>query len=103
MGNQLGSDPTITGVNEEDSTINVVSDGETANNHLVSSHNDVLTLSSPKKKKLRGDRVTAEESIQEGTLTDISNITKYIKPEEYIPISWTSHCLKFIKVINLGN
>ncbi|XP_044465895.1 zinc finger CCCH domain-containing protein 40 isoform X2 [Mangifera indica] len=68
LGNQLGSDPTITGVNEEDSTINVVSDGETANNHLVSSHNDVLTLSSPKKKKLRGDRVTAEESIQEANL-----------------------------------
>ncbi|KAJ0113526.1 hypothetical protein Patl1_02061 [Pistacia atlantica] len=70
LGNQLGSDATVTGVNEEDSSINIVSGGETANKHLISPQNDVLTISSPKKTKLHVDRVTAEESIQEGTLTE---------------------------------
>lgn len=73
MGDQLVSDVTGAGGNEEDSSINIVSDGETTNYRLVNLQNDMQTdmqtVSSPKKKRPRG---TVDGSMQEGTCIDIS-------------------------------
>ncbi|XP_031254541.1 zinc finger CCCH domain-containing protein 40 [Pistacia vera] len=107
LGNQLGSDATVTGVNEEDSSINIVSDGETANKHLISPQNDVLTISSPKKTKLHVDRVTAEESIQEANLTkDRGRWTESI-PSEKVS-RWNVHPFQSnvgieVEAVNDGN
>lgn len=72
MGHQLGSDSTKVDGNEEDSSINIMSDGETTNYHLVIPQSDKQTISSPNKKKLHADRDTGDESLPEGTLFDIS-------------------------------
>ncbi|KAJ0053165.1 hypothetical protein Pint_02071 [Pistacia integerrima] len=107
LGNQLGSDATVTGVNEEDSSINIVSDGETANKHLISPQNDVLTISSPNKTKLHVDRVTAEESIQEANLTkDRGRWTESI-PSEKVS-RWNVHPFQSnvgieVEAVNDGN
>ncbi|KAL5794032.1 hypothetical protein ACOSP7_002626 [Xanthoceras sorbifolium] len=69
LGYQLGSDASGAAGNEEDSSINIVSDGETTNYHLLGPKNDMQTKSSPNKRKLHAGRNTADVTIAEANLT----------------------------------
>ncbi|KAA8526484.1 hypothetical protein F0562_008313 [Nyssa sinensis] len=51
LGDQLGSDATRPGANEEDSSINILSDGETTGNRVMSPPNEVQKNASPSKKR----------------------------------------------------
>ncbi|XP_052177955.1 zinc finger CCCH domain-containing protein 13 [Diospyros lotus] len=63
LGDQLGLEATKLGANEEDSSINILSDGETAGNHAISPHlNQLQKNASPSKKNLRMNSETIEES-----------------------------------------
>lgn len=68
MGYHLGLDATKVGGNEEDSSINIMSDEETTNYHLVDPQNEKQTIPSPNKKKLHVDRDTTNGFVPEGTL-----------------------------------
>ncbi|KAH9744640.1 zinc finger CCCH domain-containing protein 13 [Citrus sinensis] len=68
LGYHLGLDATKVGGNEEDSSINIMSDEETTNYHLVDPQNDKQTIPSPNKKKLHVDRDTTNGFVPEGTL-----------------------------------
>lgn len=70
MGDQLLSDVTRTEGNEEDLSINIVSDAETGY-HVFSPRSERLNYSSRSKKRLHSDRDAAKESIADGTLIDI--------------------------------
>uniref|UniRef100_A0A5B6ZZR4 Putative zinc finger CCCH domain-containing protein 13 isoform X1 n=1 Tax=Davidia involucrata TaxID=16924 RepID=A0A5B6ZZR4_DAVIN len=62
LGDQLGSDATTPGVNEENSSINILSDGETAGNHVMSPRNELQKNTSPSKKRPRINLEAPEES-----------------------------------------
>ncbi|KAJ4729999.1 Zinc finger CCCH domain-containing protein [Melia azedarach] len=68
LGDQLGLDVAKAGGNDEDSSINIVSDAETPNYHLVGPQNDVQTISSPNKKKPYAYRDTADASMPPANL-----------------------------------
>ncbi|KAH9793059.1 zinc finger CCCH domain-containing protein 13 [Citrus sinensis] len=68
LGYHLGLDATKVGGNEEDSSINIMSDEETTNYHLVDPQNEKQTIPSPNKKKLHVDRDTTNGFVPEGTL-----------------------------------
>lgn len=57
MGNQLGSDTARHGENEEDSSINIVSDGETKGNIVVSPKSRLQINAFPSRKRLRMEGV----------------------------------------------
>ncbi|XP_020539438.1 zinc finger CCCH domain-containing protein 13 isoform X2 [Jatropha curcas] len=61
LGDQLGSGSATAGGNEDDSSINIVSDGEAPGYHATSLQNEVQNNSSPGKKGLRVKHDTAEE------------------------------------------
>ncbi|KAM2060285.1 hypothetical protein ACFX1T_045496 [Malus domestica] len=63
LGDQLALDIYGTDANEEDSSINIVSDGETTG-FPVTPHNEQLNDASPSKKRLDAIRDTAKESKQ---------------------------------------
>ncbi|KAB2612027.1 zinc finger CCCH domain-containing protein 13 [Pyrus ussuriensis x Pyrus communis] len=63
LGDQLALDIYVTDANEEDSSINIVSDGETTG-FPVNPHNEQLHDASPSKKRLDAIRDTAKESKQ---------------------------------------
>ncbi|KAL9453608.1 hypothetical protein AB3S75_009255 [Citrus x aurantiifolia] len=69
LGYHLGLDATKVGGNEEDSSINIMSDEETTNYHLVDPQNDKQTIPSPNKKKLHVDRDTTNGFVPEANLT----------------------------------
>uniref|UniRef100_A0A5B7A322 Putative zinc finger CCCH domain-containing protein 13 isoform X1 n=1 Tax=Davidia involucrata TaxID=16924 RepID=A0A5B7A322_DAVIN len=62
LGDQLGSDATRPGANEEDSSINILSDGETAGNHVMRLQNEVQKNDSTSKKRLQINLEGPEES-----------------------------------------
>ncbi|XP_058006027.1 zinc finger CCCH domain-containing protein 13 isoform X2 [Hevea brasiliensis] len=62
LGDHLGSDTTINGGNEEDSSINIVSDGEAPGYHTVCPPNEVHNNHFPGKKGLLVKCDTVEES-----------------------------------------
>ncbi|KAF2284992.1 hypothetical protein GH714_034179 [Hevea brasiliensis] len=62
VGDHLGSDTTINGGNEEDSSINIVSDGEAPGYHTVCPPNEVHNNHFPGKKGLLVKCDTVEES-----------------------------------------
>ncbi|KAK6919392.1 hypothetical protein RJ641_015296 [Dillenia turbinata] len=62
LGNQFISEDMAAGANEEDSSINIVSDGETPANHVLSSQNEMQKSGSPSKKRRRNNLKAAEES-----------------------------------------
>lgn len=57
LGNQLGSDTARHGENEEDSSINIVSDGETKGNIVVSPKSRLQINAFPSRKRLRMEGV----------------------------------------------
>lgn len=63
LGDELGSDIINIGTNEEDSSINIVSDGETTG-FLVSQHNELQNDAPPSNKRLDGSQGSAKESKQ---------------------------------------
>ncbi|KAM1240001.1 hypothetical protein ACFX2J_045368 [Malus domestica] len=65
LGDQLALDIYGTDANEEDSSINIVSDGETTG-FPVTPHNEQLNDASPSKKRLDAIRDTTKESKQSG-------------------------------------
>ncbi|KAH9793055.1 zinc finger CCCH domain-containing protein 13 [Citrus sinensis] len=69
LGYHLGLDATKVGGNEEDSSINIMSDEETTNYHLVDPQNEKQTIPSPNKKKLHVDRDTTNGFVPEANLT----------------------------------
>lgn len=69
LGYQLGLDATKVGGNEEDSSINIMSDEETTNYHLVDPQNDKQTIPSPNKKKQHVDRNNTNGFVPEANLT----------------------------------
>ncbi|KAG8642327.1 zinc finger CCCH domain-containing protein 13 isoform X2 [Manihot esculenta] len=69
LGDHLGSD-TATGGNEEDSSINIVSDGDAPGYHAVCPQNEVQNNYSPGKKVLFVKHDTAEELAKCGNLTN---------------------------------
>lgn len=70
LGDHLGSD-TATGGNEEDSSINIVSDGDAPGYHAVCPQNDVQNNYSPGKKVLFVKHDTAEELAKCGNFFDM--------------------------------
>ncbi|KAK4845221.1 hypothetical protein QYF36_002492 [Acer negundo] len=68
LGYQLGSDASGAAGNEENSSVNIVSDGETTNYHLLGPQTEMQTISSPNKKKLHADRNSADVTIPEVNL-----------------------------------
>ncbi|KAH9793056.1 zinc finger CCCH domain-containing protein 13 [Citrus sinensis] len=72
LGYHLGLDATKVGGNEEDSSINIMSDEETTNYHLVDPQNEKQTIPSPNKKKLHVDRDTTNGFVPEVTSVLVS-------------------------------
>lgn len=73
LGDQLGSGATgAGGDNQEDPSINVVSDGEITNHHLVNPQNETQNISSANENKTPAEREKGNESIQEGISLSIS-------------------------------
>ncbi|KAK0588606.1 hypothetical protein LWI29_003150 [Acer saccharum] len=68
LGYQLGSDASGAAGNEENSSVNIVSDGETTNYHLLGPQTEKQTISSPNKNKLHADRNSADVTIPEVNL-----------------------------------
>ncbi|CAI0550551.1 unnamed protein product [Linum tenue] len=64
LGNQLGSSLSVMDGNEEDSSINIVSDGENNTNHGTTRRNEVQNFSSVSKKSLSDKRDVVEELFQ---------------------------------------
>ncbi|XAR68084.1 hypothetical protein NMG60_11003090 [Bertholletia excelsa] len=83
LGDELGSDANKLGANEEDSNINILSDGETTGNHTLTLLNHLQKNASPAKKRLRINVESAEDSKtanlakSEGTIQEISRVGKY--------------------------
>lgn len=63
LGDELGSDINKIGTNEEDSSINIVSDGETTG-FLVSPHNELQNEAPPSSKRMDVNWGSAKESKQ---------------------------------------
>lgn len=72
LGEQLGLNISGTSGNEENSNINIVSDGETTGYHMSYPQNEMMSNSSLSKKKLCANQDITEEPIPDGTLFDIS-------------------------------
>lgn len=72
LGDQLVSATTTSGGNEEDSNINIVSDGETTGYHAISPWNEVQNNSSPRKKSSSVKRDAADESARGDNLFGMS-------------------------------
>ncbi|ESR60746.1 zinc finger CCCH domain-containing protein 13 [Citrus sinensis] len=86
LGYHLGLDATKVGGNEEDSSINIMSDEETTNYHLVDPQNDKQTIPSPNKKKLHVDRDTTNGFVPEANLTkDGGRVAESVHLKE---VSW---------------
>ncbi|GLT87061.1 hypothetical protein SLE2022_051630 [Rubroshorea leprosula] len=66
LGEQLGSITTRTSGNDEDSNINIVSDGETTDVHIRNPQKDIRNNSPPNKKRLYADEDTAQDPILDG-------------------------------------
>ncbi|KAL5978207.1 hypothetical protein ACLOJK_029324 [Asimina triloba] len=62
LGDQLNSETSRFGANEEDSSVNIVSDGEVNEDNRMSPRNDVQNHASTSRKRLRGDLAVGEES-----------------------------------------
>ncbi|KAK2650196.1 hypothetical protein Ddye_017685 [Dipteronia dyeriana] len=65
---QLGSDASGAAGNEENSSVNIVSDEETTNCHVLGPQTEMQTISSPNKKKLHADRNSADVTVPEVNL-----------------------------------
>lgn len=61
LGNQLISD-TSKHVNEEDSSIDILSDGEPTGNHVISPKNEQQIKASPSRKRAHNNREATEGS-----------------------------------------
>ncbi|KDO59845.1 hypothetical protein CISIN_1g042473mg, partial [Citrus sinensis] len=86
LGYHLGLDATKVGGNEEDSSINIMSDEETTNYHLVDPQNEKQTIPSPNKKKLHVDRDTTNGFVPEANLTkDGGRVAESVHLKE---VSW---------------
>ncbi|XP_077243499.1 zinc finger C-x8-C-x5-C-x3-H type family protein isoform X2 [Tasmannia lanceolata] len=62
LGDQLGSDTSRPIANEEDSSVNIVSDGEPDGNNQMSPRNELQNYASPSKKRLRSNSGPFEEA-----------------------------------------
>ncbi|EEF46680.1 zinc finger CCCH domain-containing protein 13 isoform X2 [Ricinus communis] len=78
LGDQLGSGIITTGGNEEDSSINIVSDGEAPGSHAISPRNEVQNNSSPRENILHAKCDNAEESKKANSTNDGGYHTKTI-------------------------
>ncbi|KAK1566577.1 hypothetical protein Q3G72_001585 [Acer saccharum] len=65
LGYQLGSYASGAAGNVENLSVDIVSDGETTNYHLLSPQTEMQTTSSPNKKKLHAGRDSADVTIPE--------------------------------------
>lgn len=79
LGDQLGSDISRNGANEEDS-INILSDGENIGSPVTSPHNELQNDASPGKKRLCVNLYPSEEPKQGDTI----NIFSWIQFVEYL-------------------
>jgi len=83
MADQLTSDATRLGVNEDDSSINILSEGNITGNQKLSPPNELQNIASPKKKRLRVIAETAEELKSanlmkgEGSPTGVTRLVKH--------------------------
>lgn len=83
MADQLASDATRLGVNEDDSSINILSEGNITGNQKLSPPNELQNIASPKKKRLRVIAETAEELKSanlmkgEGSPTGVTRLVKH--------------------------
>lgn len=71
LGDQLGSDISRNGANEEDS-INILSDGENIGSPVTSPHNELQNDASPGKKRLCVNLYSSEEPKQGDTVNIFS-------------------------------
>ncbi|KAL5978221.1 hypothetical protein ACLOJK_029338 [Asimina triloba] len=62
LGDHLNSETSRFGANEEDSSVNIVSEGEVDEDHQMSPRKDVENHASTSRKRLRGDLAVDEES-----------------------------------------
>ncbi|XP_057956496.1 zinc finger CCCH domain-containing protein 13 [Malania oleifera] len=88
LGDLLGSDATAPGVNGDDSSINIVSDGELTGNHVIGLLNDLQNDASPNKKRQHINLEAAEES-KRAKLTKEGYMARTIRSEK--SSRWSAH------------
>ncbi|KAK3008103.1 hypothetical protein RJ639_014365 [Escallonia herrerae] len=69
LGEQLGSDVTRPGLNGEEASIHILSEGETFGNHASSPRYELQKIASPRRKRLRVHQMEADENPKQANPT----------------------------------